>query len=120
MYYNMPGGAYLSLPPHFSISVSGVLQRVKYYSFRTQSYDIIKQIESFLAIKNQFFSIGTASNIEGRLIGDYTCYFEDENGVTYKAIIVLNSNENVDTRFWKDGVYQNKARDFTLDISEVE
>lgn len=117
--YTSLGGDFIELPPFNSVSRQGLNQRNKSYSFNTNTAVVVNEIQDFLFIMNNKLSNQTAVNINNKEVGDYTCWFEDERGALFKAIVEMTSNNDESTRFSNSLGWQSDAMTFSLSVREV-
>lgn len=108
----------LILPSHVSMSEEIGID-IKYkVELNSQNDTVSRQIKEYIHNKNQLLTMNTARNINGKLVGDYTCY-ADVYGRKIKALVTLSANNDVNTNFHYNGMWQKDANTFSIDIEEV-
>lgn len=116
--YNDDGTEALRTPPVKEVSSSGFNQQSNTYTFVTKTRDVWIHLQNFLNARNYTQTNTQATNVNGKLVGDYTCWVLDTlTNLKFKAKIEMSTSSE---RFWNRDGWQSNGRNFQLTVTEVE
>lgn len=108
----------VEIPPYASITRETDINRKFTIGLNVTNENKVKEIVDYINLRNQTLSFNTQTNINGRLVGDYTCAMSI-NGLELYAKITVSTSSDSGTRFHDNGVWQKDGATVSLSIEEV-
>lgn len=108
----------VEIPPYASLSRDISVNEKWTVTLPATNENVVRQILEYIKLRNQTLTFNNQTNINGRLIGDYTCAISLNGYPTYAKITVNSSNDS-NTRFHDNGVWQKDGATVSLNIEEV-
>jgi len=78
----------------------------------------VREVLEYIKLRNQTLTFNNQTNINGRLVGDYTCAIS-LNGRQFYGKITVTSDSNNSTRHYHNGIWQKDGATVSLSIEEV-
>lgn len=108
----------VEIPPYASITREYDINRKFTIGLNATNENKVEEILKYINLRNQTLSFNNQTNINGRLVGDYTCAMSI-NGLELYAKITVSTSSDSSTRFHDNGVWQKDGATVSLSIEEV-
>ena len=110
----------VEIPPYASLSRDISVNEKWTVTLPATNENVVREILEYIKLRNQTSTFNSQQNINGRLIGDYTCAISLNGYPTY-AKITVNSSSDSNTRFqdYNTNQWQKDGATVSLNIEEV-
>ena len=110
----------VEIPPYASITQDISVNQKWSVTLPATNENVVRQILEYIKLRNQTLTFNSQQNINGRIIGDYTCAVSINGYPTY-AKITVNSSSDSNTRFTDPTTkqWQKDGATVSLNIEEV-